>query len=271
MESLFDLRGRVIIMTGATGILAGSAGDYLQRQGAKVVYLGRTPSKLDATMAKAKSISADCLGYACDVQDRPALEKVRDEVLSKWGRIDALVNAAGGNQPGATLPPGASFFGLNLDAYKQVMDLNLMGTVVPTMVFGETLVKAGRGTIINFSSMTADRTVTRVIGYSNAKAAVDSFTRWLAVEFAKQTKGGVRVNAVAPGFFISEQNRRLLTNEDGSLTARGQSVCDKTPFGRFGEANELHGALHYLLSDASAFVTGVVLPVDGGFSAFSGV
>lgn len=271
MDSLFELRGRVIVITGATGVLAGSAAGYLQRQGAKIVYLGRTQSKLDAMLAQARQISPDCLGYCCDVQDRPGLEKVRQQVLETWGRIDALINAAGGNQPGATLPPGSSFFDLNLDAYKQVMDLNLLGTVVPTMVFGETLVKSGRGSIINFSSMAADRMITRVIGYSNAKAAVDSFTQWLAVDFAKKTHGGVRVNAVAPGFFISEQNRRLLTNEDGSLTQRGQTVCDKTPFGRFGQAQELHGAIHYLLSDASAFVTGIVLAVDGGFSAFSGV
>lgn len=271
MQSLFDIGGRVVVITGATGVLASSTADYLLKQGAWVVYLGRTQAKLDAVLEKARRTSEHCMGIACDVLDRPGMEEARKLVLAKWGRVDALINAAGGNQPGATLGPDASFFDLNMDAYNQVISLNLQGTVIPTMVFGEAMMAGGKGCVINFSSMAADRALTRVIGYSNAKAAVNNFTQWLAVEFARKTKGGIRVNAIAPGFFLSDQNRTLLTCEDGSLTARGQSIIDKTPFGRFGAAHEVHGTIHYLLSDAAAFVTGVVMPVDGGFSAFSGV
>ena len=272
-SSLFKLTDRVVIVTGATGALAGSAAAYLASQGARVVYLGRAQDKLDAALGncRLKSPDAQCMGLLADVLDRPALERVRDEVLQKWGRIDALVNGAGGNQPGATIPPEKTFADLNFEAFQQVVDLNLHGTVLPSLVFAPTMVDASCGSIVNFSSVASPQALTRVVGYSAAKAGVDNFTRWLAVDMARRTGGKVRVNAVMPGFFLGEQNRRLLTNEDGSLTERGKLIVQNTPFGRFGEADELHGAIHYLLSNASQFVTGTVLAVDGGFSAFSGV
>jgi NAD(P)-dependent dehydrogenase (short-subunit alcohol dehydrogenase family) len=273
MTHSFDLAGRVYLVTGATGVLAGSAADYLAALGARVGYVGRDAAKLDAALAKsrAQTPGADVVGLVADVLDRPALERARDQVLAKWGRIDGLLNGAGGNQPGATIPPGKTFADLNFDSFQQVVDLNLHGTVLPTMVFAPAMVSAGRGSIVNYSSASSPQAVTRVVGYSASKAAVDNFTRWLAVEMGRTTNGAVRVNAVQPGFFVSEQNRKLLLNADGSLTERGQLIVNKTPFGRFGEPDELHGAIHYLLADASKFVSGTVLVVDGGFGAFSGV
>ncbi len=268
---LFDLTGRVIIVTGATGVLAGSAARYLVAQGARVVFLGRDQTKLDTARADCVGLPGEAAAFSVDVLDRTGLENVRAEVVARFGRIDALINAAGGNQPGATIPPDKTFFDLDLAAYRQVLALNLEGTVLPSQVFAQTFAAQKRGNIINFSSMAAERAISRVVGYSNAKAAVDNFTRWLAVEFAAKYGDGLRVNAIAPGFFIADQNRRLLLNPDGTPTARGQSVLNQTPFRRFGDAAELHGALHFLLADASAFVTGTVLAVDGGFSCFSGV
>jgi NAD(P)-dependent dehydrogenase (short-subunit alcohol dehydrogenase family) len=270
---LFDLSGRVYVVTGSTGALAGSAADYLAAQNARVVYLGRRQEKIDAALTKArgKTPGAQCFGLAADVLDRPALERARDSVLRQWGRIDGLVNGAGGNMPGATIPPDKTFSDLDFESFQQVVDLNLHGTVLPSLVFAPAMVEGGRGSIVNFSSVSAPQAVTRVVGYSAAKAGVENFTRWLAVDMARRTGGKVRVNAVLPGFFLGEQNRRLLTHEDGSFTERGKLVIGKTPFGRFGEADELHGAIHYLLADASKFVTGTILAVDGGFVAFSGV
>jgi len=269
--SLFDISQQVIVVTGATGVLAGSAARYFASQGARVVFLGRDRARLDQAIADTKELPGETLGFSCDVLDTAGLEQVRDDVLARFGRIDALINAAGGNQPGATITPEKTFLDLDLAAYRQVLGLNLDGTVVPSLVFSKVFAAQKRGNIINFSSMASAQAITRVIGYSNAKAAVDNFTKWLAVELANKFGDGLRVNAIAPGFFIADQNRRLLTNEDGSPTPRGQSVLTKTPFKRFGEAAELHGVLHFLLSDASAFVTGTVIPVDGGFSCFSGV
>jgi NAD(P)-dependent dehydrogenase (short-subunit alcohol dehydrogenase family) len=273
MVNTFDMTGRVYVVTGATGVLAGSAADYLAAQGARVAYVGRDVAKLDAALAKcrAQTPSAEVIGVAADVLDRPALERARDQVMAKWGRIDGLLNGAGGNLPGATIPPDKTFADLDFDAFRKVVDLNLHGTVLPTLVFAPAMVTAGRGSIVNYSSASSPQAITRVVGYSASKAAVDNFTRWLAVEMARTTKGAVRVNAIMPGFFIGEQNRRLLTNTDGSLTDRGQLIVRNTPFGRFGEPDELHGAIHYLLADASKFVTGTVLAVDGGFGSFSGV
>lgn len=273
MSSLFDLGDRVFLVTGATGSLAGSAADYLAAQGCRVVYLGRSQAKLDAAIARclAKTPNAKCLGLVANVLDRPALERARDEVLTQWGRIDGLLNGAGGNMQGATIAPENSFVDLDFEAFQQVVDLNLHGTVLPSLIFAPAMMEGGRGSIVNFSSASAQQAVTRVVGYSGAKAAVENFTRWLAVDMGRRTGGNVRVNAVLPGFFVGDQNRRLLTNEDGSFTERGKQVIAKTPFGRFGEADELHGAIHYLLADASRFVTGTILSVDGGFGAFSGV
>jgi NAD(P)-dependent dehydrogenase (short-subunit alcohol dehydrogenase family) len=245
------------------------------------VFLGRSQDKLDAALAACRAVTpdAECLGLIADVLDRPALERARDTVLDKWGRIDALLNGAGGNMPGATITPDKSFVDLDFEAFQNVVDLNLHGTVLPSLVFVPALVasasaatgSAGGASIVNFSSVSAPQVLTRVVGYSAAKSAVENFTRWLGVDLARRHGGKVRVNAVMPGFFLGDQNRRLLTNEDGSLTARGELIVQNTPFGRFGKAEELHGAIHYLLSDASRFVTGTVLAVDGGFVAFSGV
>ncbi len=271
--SLFNVSGKVVVVTGATGTLTGSAADYLASQGARVVYLGRTQSKLDAALAKVRAAapSAEVLALVADVNDRAALERARDAIVAKWGRVDALLNGAGGNQPGATITPDKTFADLDFSAFAQVVNLNLHGTVLPTLVFTPALLASGSASVINYSSASVARAVTRVVGYSAAKAAVDNFTRWLAVDLGRRTKGGVRVNALVPGFFLGEQNRRLLTNEDGSLTARGQSICGMTPYGRFGTPDELFGAVHYLVADASKFVTGTTLVVDGGFGAFSGV
>ena len=273
--SLFDIRGQVIAITGALGALSGSAAEYFIAQGAKVAYLdlGMNAEKFEVVMAHLRTIDPCCeaVGLVANVLDRASLEAARDAIVAKWGRIDVLLNGAGGNMAGATIPPEKTFFDLDFSAFEKVVDLNLHGTVLPSMVFGETMARQGKGAIINFSSVSADRVLTRVVGYSAAKAAVTNFTRWLGVEMARQTNGGVRVNAVMPGFFLGEQNRRLLTNEDGSLTARGHQIINQTPFNRFGQAEELRGALHFLVSDASAFVTGVTVPVDGGFTAFCGV
>lgn len=272
-NSLFNVTGKVVVVTGATGTLTGSAADYLATQGARVVYLGRTQSKLDASIASIRAAhpAAEVLGLTADVGDRDALERARDAILAKWGRIDSLLNGAGGNQPGAVITPDKTFADLDFSAFEQVVNLNLHGTVLPTLVFTPALLASGSASVVNYSSASVARAVTRVVGYSAAKAAVDNFTRWLAVDLGRRTKGTVRVNALVPGFFLGEQNRRLLTNEDGSLTSRGQSICAMTPYGRFGTPDELHGAIHYLVSDASKFVTGTTLVVDGGFGAFSGV
>ena len=271
MNELFDLSGKVIVVTGATGVLAGGTAQYLQKNGATVVYLGRNQQKVDDVLAVAQQISADCMGLTADVLDEEKLSLGYERIMNQYGRIDALINGAGGNMPGATVGPEQEIFDLNLDDYAKVMDLNLKGTLLPTLVFGKAFRDTGIGSVINFSSMSSPHALTRVLAYSNAKAAIDNFTRWMATEMALKYGNRVRVNAVAPGFFISNQNRALLTNEDGSYTERGQKVIDKTPFKRFGQQDEIYGAIHYLLSDASTFVTGTILAVDGGFSSFSGV
>ena len=273
INSLFDLTDHVVVVTGATGALAGSAATYLASQGARVVYIGRSQEKLDEALAKCwkQTPDAQCLGLVADVLDRSALEHVRDMVLEKWGKIDALLNAAGGNMPGATISPEKSFEDLDFEAFRQVVDLNLNGTVLPSLIFVPAMVNSGSGSVVNFSSVSAPSVLTRVVGYSAAKSGVENFTRWLSVDMARRTNGKVRVNAVMPGFFLGEQNRRLLTNEDGSLTERGNLIVQNTPFGRFGQAEELYGAIHYLLAEASRFVTGSVMAVDGGFTVFSGV
>lgn len=273
-NSLFDLQDKVIVITGATGTLTGSAADYLAAQGSRVAYLGRSQEKLDVALAqaRAKHPAAQVIGLVADVADRDALESARDAIVTKWGRVDALINGAGGNQPGATITPDKTFADLDFSAFEQVLNLNLHGTVLPTLAFLPALLDAAPGaSIVNFSSASSTRAISRVVGYSAAKAAVDNFTRWLAADLGRRTQGGVRVNSLVPGFFIGEQNRRLLTNEDGSLTERGQSICRQTSFGRFGEAEELHGAIHFLLCGASKFVTGTTVVVDGGFCIDSGV
>ena len=271
MPDLFDLRGQVIVVTGATGVLAGVAARYLLSRGARLALLSRNPDKVAATVADFATVSPDVRGFACDVTDREAVLRARDAVLAAFGRVDGLVNGAGGNMPGAVIPPDKSLFDLKLSDYQAVLDLNLTGTLIPTLAFGETMAARRTGSIVNFSSASSAQAITRVLGYSNAKAAVDNLTRWFATEFAQRHGDGIRVNAVMPGFFIGEQNRALLLNPDGTRTPRGDRIVRNTPMGRFGEADEVCGAIHYLLAPASKFVTGTVLAVDGGFACYSGV
>jgi len=271
MENLFDIKDRVIVVTGAAGALAGGAALYLQEQGAHVVYLDLFQDKVDETLKTARKISNRCSGYACNVLDQEAIDSVYEKTIADCGRVDALINGAGGNMPGATIGPDKDVFDLEIDDYSKVLDLNLKGSVMPTMTFARAFKKQGFGCVVNFSSMSSPLAITRVLGYSNAKAAIDNFTRWMAAEMALKYGDGIRVNALAPGFFIGNQNRALLINEDGSYTERGQLVINNTPFRRFGERNEVYGTIHFLISDAASFVTGCVIPVDGGFSTFSGV
>ena len=226
---------------------------------------------MDKTVEEAKKISDKCCGYACNVLDQAALDQVYGKLMSDIGRVDVLINGAGGNMPGATIGPDQDVFDLKIEDYSKVLDLNLKGTVMPTMTFARAFKAQKSGCVINFSSMSATQTLTRVLGYSNAKAAIDNFTKWMATEMAVKYGDKVRVNALAPGFFIGNQNRALLINEDGSFTERGQQVINKTPFRRFGEQHEVYGTIHFLISEAAAFVSGVIVPVDGGFSAYSGV
>lgn len=271
LQSLFSLQGKVAIVTGGTGVLGGAMAHGLAAAGAKVVILGRRGGKADEVVAAIQANGGEAMPAAADVLDRAQLESARDAVLQQWGRIDILINAAGGNSPDATVFGDVTFFNLKREAITKMLDLNLIGTVLPAQVFGETMAKAGSGSILNISSMAAQRPLTRVIGYAAAKSAIDNFTRWLAVEMSSKYGPGVRVNAVAPGFFVGEQNRSFLLNPDESLTPRGQQIVSHTPMGRFGEPDELIGAAVWLCSDAARFVTGVVVPVDGGFSAFAGV
>ena len=267
----FDLTGQVAIVTGGTGVLGGALATGLARAGARVGILGRRAERAEDLAQTLRAEGLEALPLIADVLEPDALARCRDEVLKAWGRLDILVNAAGGNQPSATVVGQTSFFDIEPTALRQVVDLNLLGTVLPTQVFGAVMRDAGQGSIINVSSMAAFRPLTRVVGYAAAKAAVDNLTRWLAVEFARRYGPGLRVNALAPGFFIGEQNHDLLLNKDGSLTERGQLIIDHTPLGRFGEPDELVGTAVWLSSSASRFVTGVVVPIDGGYSAFGGI
>lgn len=270
LESTFGLQGKVAVITGG-GVLGSSMAKALAGAGVNVAVLDLFEDKAMALADEVTKNGGVCKGYACNVLEKEALEKVREAVISEYGHIDILINGAGGNMPGATIGPDQTVFDMDLGDFRKVMDLNLVGSVLPSMVFGEHMAKRGKGCVINLSSMTAQQAVTRVFGYSVSKAGIDNFTKWLSTEFALKFGEGLRVNAIAPGFFIGEQNRRLLTNEDGSLTDRGNTIINQTPMKRFGEIDELNGTLLWLVSDAAKFVTGIVVPVDGGFSAFSGV
>ena len=268
---MFNVKDRVIVITGGYGVLGASMARCLSELGAHVVIVGRKAEKGEALVAELSALGAEALFCKADVLDQEALTAAREAIIEKWGCIDVLINAAGGNMPGATIMPDKNIFDLDIEAYRKVLDLNLVGTVIPTLVFGEVMAKNGKGSIINISSMSSQQMITRVCGYSSAKAAIDNFTKWCAMEMAKKFGEGLRVNAIAPGFFITEQNRTLMTNPDGSHSDRAKDVIRNTPFGRLGEADELHGAVVFYASDASKFVTGTVLPIDGGFSIFSGV
>ena len=271
MSKIFDISGRVTVITGATGVLGGSIAKHFAAEGAKLAIIGRSADKMEATVGSLKDSGAEIEGYLCDILNIEELREVCSKIVARFGRIDCLINVAGGNVPGATLAPDQSFFDMEIEKWERVNKLNLDGTVYPCYVFGKVMAEQGKGSIINISSMAALQVLTRVPGYSAAKAGATNFTQWLAVEMAKKYGDGVRVNAVAPGFFIGEQNRAVLINPDGSLTERSQHIIANTPMGRFGDINELNGAVQFLCSDAASFVTGTNLPIDGGLICFSGV
>ena len=268
MKNLFDIKGKVVVLTGGCGILGRNIAHYLVEQGAKVVVLDRVAEQgkeLEAELNK----KGEALFLVTDVLKKEVLEQNRDDIVARFGTIDVLLNAAGGNMAGATIAPDKTFLDLDLDAFRKVVDLNLFGTVIPTQVFVPVMAKNEKGAIVNFCSESALRPLTRVVGYGAAKAAIGNYTKYMATELASKFSPGLRVNAIVPGFLLTNQNRALLTNEDGSLTDRAKTIIAHTPAGRFAEPEELFGTIHYLISDASSFVTGVLSVVDGGFDAFS--
>lgn len=266
----FDLTGRVAVVTGGYGVLGGSMATGLATAGARVAVLGRRCEPAEEKAAELCGGGAEAVALVADVLDQTKLREACRKLLDVWGRVDILINAAGGNVPEAR-NDDRPLFEVPLVAFDEVLRLNLHGSVLPSLVFGEAMARQRRGSIVNISSMAAQQAISGVPGYSIAKAGIDNFTRWMAVEMARKYSDGVRVNAIAPGFFLAEQNRSVLINADGSYTTRARTIIDRTPMGRFGAPDELVGAVQWLCSDAASFVTGVVIPVDGGFSAFSGV
>lgn len=269
MYKLFDINDKVIVITGGTGVLGTSMVEYLAAHGAKVAVLARNIEKGEKLIEQVKANGGEAMFLQTDVTDETVLKQNAETIATRYGGIDVLVNGAGGNMPGATIGPNNTIFDLKAGDFRKVVDLNLMGTVMPTLAFAEYMVKEKKGNIVNVSSASALRPLTRVAGYGAAKAAVTNFTKYMAGELAIKFGEGFRVNALCPGFFITEQNRTLLTNPDGSYSDRGNTIIAHTPFRRFGNPEDLLGTLHYLVSDASKFVTGTVAIVDGGFDAFS--
>jgi NAD(P)-dependent dehydrogenase (short-subunit alcohol dehydrogenase family) len=274
-----SLTGKVIVITGGYGVLCGSMAKTLVNEGARVAILGRSLEKAEA-FAKSLGNEGEAWGLAADVLDKNSLEKAYTKIKNHWGICDILINGAGGNHPeGITDRPFMqsgdesdqeikSFFDLDATGFKYVLDLNLLGTLLPSQVFAKDMVGRQNCSIINIASVASFKPLTKVSAYSSAKAAIVNFTQWLAVHFAKT---GIRVNAIAPGFFLADQNRALLTNADGSLTERGQQIINQTPIGRFGQPEDLSSTLLWLLDSRSSFVTGAIIPVDGGFTAYAGV
>ena len=268
---MYDFTGRSMVITGGTGVLCGAMAKSLVSCGANVVILARNVEKGEALLAEMDGPGRAVIVRG-DVLDQESLQAATRATLDEFGRIDGLINGAGGNSPQATTRPDLTFFNLPEEALRYVFDLNMLGTILPCQVFGRQMAEQGEGVILNVSSMSAMRPLTRVIGYSAAKAGINNFTQWLAVYLAQQYSPRIRVNAIAPGFFLGEQNRKMLIDEkSGELTERGRGIIAHTPMGRFGEPEDLVGTVLWLLSPASAFVTGIVVPVDGGFSAFGGV
>ncbi len=266
------MQDRVVVITGGTGILGGAFVKGISEAGGKAVILGRNQAEGEERVKQVRATGGEALFIAADVLQESDLQQACDAIVKTYGKIDGLVNAAGGNIPEAVIGPDADIFKMDIPALRKAFELNLFGTILPTTIFGRVMAEGvGKGSIVNISSMAAQTAITRVLGYSMAKAAVDNFTRWMAVELANRYRDKVRMNAIAPGFFITHQNRRLLTHEDGSYTSRGESVIRNTPYKRFGEPEELVGTLLWLLGDGSGFVNGEVICVDGGFHIFSGV
>jgi NAD(P)-dependent dehydrogenase (short-subunit alcohol dehydrogenase family) len=266
----FDISGRVAVVTGGYGVIGAELARALAAAGARVGVLGRRADAAQRQVDAIRTAGGEAIDLTADVLDRDALRAACEKTLTEWGRVDVLVNAAGGNVARARSDT-TSVFDIPADAFDEVLRLNLHGSIVPSMVFGEHMAKTGRGSIINISSMASLQAISGVMGYSIAKAGIDNFTRWLAVDMARRHGDGVRVNAIAPGFFITTQNRAVLVNDDGTYTDRANKIIRATPMGRFGEPEELCGAVQWLASDASSFVTGTVIAIDGGFSVFSGV
>ncbi|MFT2010688.1 SDR family oxidoreductase [Pontibacter sp. 13R65] len=268
---LFSLKDKVIVITGATGVLGEAFCLAVAKAGAKVAVLGRNQERAEERVQAIEAAGGEAIAVLGDVLDEQQMQEACDHIITTWGTIDGLVNGAGGNMPGATVSPNQDLFDININDTRRAVDLNLFGTIIPTNVFGKVIAEKGRGSIVNISSLTAQRPLTRVMGYTLAKTAVEGYTKWMAVELGLRYGGGIRVNALAPGVFLTEQNYSLLMNEDESYTDRAEQFIANTPFKRFGAPEELVGTLIYLLSDASAFVTGETIVVDGGFNVYSGV
>jgi NAD(P)-dependent dehydrogenase (short-subunit alcohol dehydrogenase family) len=272
LSKQYDFTDKTVVITGGAGVLAGEMACALMGCNANVVILDRDPALADRVVKRFAGTKGKFLVAKGDVLDKESLEQAAAEIVKNFGRVHSLINGAGGNNPKATTNPEQSFFNLPTESLKFVSDLNLLGTILPSQVFGRLMAGQKEGIILNISSMNAFRPLTRIPAYSAAKAAVSNFTQWLAVHMAQEYSPNIRVNAIAPGFFLTEQNRFLLTDKDtGGLTLRGKKIVDHTPMGRFGKPEDLLGATLWLLSPASEFVTGIVLPIDGGFSAYSGV
>jgi NAD(P)-dependent dehydrogenase (short-subunit alcohol dehydrogenase family) len=271
LESIFGLKNKTVIITGGTGVIGSELARSLANAGANVILLGRNKETLDKLTNQLQNAENEATGFICDVLDKDNLAEVNNSVLERFGKIDVLINTAGGHVPGAVIGVGQSVFDMKIDDFNKVTELNLDGTVLPTLVFGKAMSEQKSGSIINISSMASQRAITRALGYSTAKASVEIFTKWMAMEMALKFGNGIRVNAIAPGFLITNQNRELLTNPDGTYTERGKRIIEMTPFKRFGKPEELVGVMLWLAGDASSFVTGTVIPIDGGFSSFSGV
>jgi NAD(P)-dependent dehydrogenase (short-subunit alcohol dehydrogenase family) len=267
----FSLQDKVVIVTGGTGILGNAFVDAIVEAGGSVGILGRKENIAKERADAINKKGGNALALVADVMDEKQLQTAKDKALGHFGKIDGLVNAAGGNMPEGVLQPNEDIFSMNIEGMKKVMEINLWGSVIPTQVFGEAIAQSGRGSIVNISSMNSKRAITKVLGYNMGKAAVDCYNQWFAVELANRYGDRIRMNALAPGFFLTEQNRNLLTKPEGGYTERGELVIRQTPFKRFGHPDELKGALVWLLSDASQFVTGAMICVDGGFSIFGGV
>ncbi len=267
----FGIKNKVAVITGAGGVLGSCVARSLAEAGVRIALITRNKSTLDTFVDELNQTEGEAIAIEANILSEDSLVDARNKVMARFGQVDILLNIAGGNLPGATIGEDGNIFDLDMKDFDAVTKLNLNGTVIPSLVFGRAMADKEEGVIINYSSMAVQQAITRVPGYSASKAAMENFTRWMSVEMATKFGDKIRVNAIAPGFFIGNQNKKLLLNEDGSYTKRGQDIINNTPMGRFGETDELNGLIHFLCSDASKFITGAVIPVDGGFSAFSGV
>lgn len=267
----FSLNDKIVVITGATGVLGASFALAVSKAGAKVVVMGRNEERAKERVAAIEKEGGEAIYILADVLNEKEMEEARDKILKTWGTIDGLVNAAGGNVAGAVISPSENLFDARIEDTKKAVDLNLYGTIIPSLIFGKVMAEKGSGSIVNISSLAAQSAITRVLGYTLAKTAIEGYTKWMATELGLRYNGKIRMNGIAPGVFLTEQNRNLLLNPDGSYSERTQKFLNKTPYNRLGNPEELTGTLVYLLSEASGFVSGETILVDGGFNAFSGV